>query len=88
VASRRAAPPKAGAIAVPLSIISDCIQLQIAHKLSFEGGSCYRSAVATNRGDLAMTKRLTAMWLLAVTLSATLLPVLAQAQNLQNGGPG
>jgi len=35
-----------------------------------------------------MTKRLAAMWLLAITLSATLLPVLAQAQNLQNGGPG
>ena len=34
-----------------------------------------------------MTRLLTAMWLLAVTLSVTLLPVVAVAGNLQTGGP-
>jgi len=34
-----------------------------------------------------MTRLLTAMWLLAVTTAVTLTPILAQAQNLQTGGP-
>ena len=34
-----------------------------------------------------MTRLLTATWLLAVTLTVTLVPILATAQNLQTGGP-
>ena len=63
-----------------------CVKLQSALWLRQKSTSASFSD-ATNREGLAMTRLLTGLWLLAVTIAVTLMPVLAVANNLQTGGP-